>query len=295
VLLVLQALVIKNPDGQPALCGYCVTVDTAAILAAVAAALLIGPKGDRFSGRDDAQPFNMLGTPRISAVWVVAAVAAVSVPFVWSEYPSYPSLPAKMAGPEDPGKIPIVGFTDFECPFCRRLHPILSELKNQHEGRLTLSRRMVPLASHPGAVPAARLYLCTPKDKLDAVAHALYEANEEELTREGTIAIGKRLGLDEAALSSCVDAPSTMRQIEDDKALFAELGGLGLPLTYVGRRPVAGFQEAKLRQAVAIELGGARMSLPLWSMFAVLGAMFAGAAVATWRLAEPEQGSAAPA
>src|SRR5207237_5579991 len=121
---------------------------------------------------------------------------AIALPFVWGEYPVLPALPSDVAALQAPDKVNIVAFTDFECPFCRKLHPTLAEARRDLGDRCNFTRKMVPLAGHPGAMPAALAYCCVPNDKKDRMAEALYAAPEDELTREGTIAIATGLGVD---------------------------------------------------------------------------------------------------
>jgi hypothetical protein len=76
-------------------------------------------------------------------------------------------------------------------------------------------------------------------------------------------------------------APQTTADLERDKKLFEELGGRGLPFTFVGKRVVLGFNPERVEMAMTQELGGARLSLPLWGMFVVLGVAFLLAALVT--------------
>jgi hypothetical protein len=68
-----------------------------------------------------------------------------------------------------------------------------------------------------------------------------------------------------------------MAKLDADKKLFEELGGHGLPFTFVGKRVVLGFNPDRVEAAIASELSGKHLSLPLWAMFALIGAAFVGA------------------
>src|SRR6185436_6175530 len=99
-------------------------------------------------------------------------------------YPAVPPPPAEIAQEAIPGKVTIVSFTDFECPFCRKLHPVLDGLRDRHADRVHFVRKMKPLAGHPGARPAAEAWVCAPLGKRDAVAAALYEMEPGDLTED---------------------------------------------------------------------------------------------------------------
>ncbi|MDI1443815.1 vitamin K epoxide reductase family protein [Polyangium sp. 6x1] len=259
-----------------AFCAWCVAVDLSAIVIACAS-VWVALRAWKNEG-------SVLLPQRRSVVgsWVAAAMLAVLVPFIWGRYPVEPPLPAAVQAEGTPGKITIVGFTDFECPFCRRMHPVLHGVAEQYGDRVKLVRKMMPLSGHPGAEPAALAYLCTPAPKRETVADQLYTAEPEQLTREKLPAlVAPKAGLDVDALASCMKAPETMAELERDKKLFEELGGRGLPFTFVGKRVVLGYNPERVDMAMTQELGGARPSLPLWSMFVVLGVAFLLAALVT--------------
>jgi protein-disulfide isomerase/uncharacterized membrane protein len=307
-------------------CPWCVVVDVAAIVAGVCAVLLVtwarrdlepavpaeddsrlkALSGVNYGGRvpsaagqeaDNTARPSPEGTrkntnPALPA-WSLTGVAAVVLPFVWGANPvvapAHPDLVARFA----PGKVLVVQFTDFQCPFCRKLHPVIEELRKEHGDRLVYDRRMKPLAMHPGAMPAAIAYLCTPEDKREAMTAALYEADDSALTPRGVALIAARLGLDAAAFAACVESDGTKQRLREDTELYERLGPRGLPLTFVNARTIVGFDEPKIRRAVAVEASGGGVGLPTWALFVVVGAMCAIAAALTVRTARGSAKSSA--
>lgn len=142
------------------------------------------------------------------------------------------------------GKITVVDFIDFECPYCRLEHAVLSPLLKKHAAKLRVVRKHVPLTHiHPHALDAARACVCAEQvGRGDAFADALVEAPEEELTREGCERIAESLGIATQALRACVVATSTDARIEADRASFKASGGHGLPTVWVGPRKLEGAQ-----------------------------------------------------
>jgi protein-disulfide isomerase len=59
------------------------------------------------------------------------------------------------------GTVTVVFFTDFQCPFCRRTHAALAPIVAEHQGRVRVVTRHVPLHMHPDARTAARVAVCT--------------------------------------------------------------------------------------------------------------------------------------
>lgn len=277
-LLVVQKVEIH------AFCKWCVIVDASAIVAAGLAALLA-----LLPEREDEREFGaFVRQPVIASTWALAFAIAIGAPFVWGTYPVIPPLVPEIAALQVPGKITIVSFTDFECPFCRALHPVLHEIVEAHPDRIVLVRRMMPLSGHFGAMPAALAYTCTLKehpDKLPAMIDALYAAPEALLMGEGPIALAAGNGMDRAAFTRCVDAPETRADVEKDMKLFSDVQGQALPLTYVGPRVILGLNPDRLRSAVDLALKGDQPSLPVSFMFALLAVAFAAAVGVSLRLA----------
>lgn len=269
-----------------ALCPWCVTVDTSAIVAAIAAWWVL------LKARKDESSVQVPKVPQVAGAWLVAALVGIAAPFVWGRYPANSALPSVIEREQVADKLTIVSFTDFECPFCRRLHPVLHQVVHEHEGRIHFVRKMVPLPGHPGAEPAALVYLCTPEPLREAVADKLYTAKPEELTPEGTIVLAGKAGVDVAALSVCVKSDETRTKLEAEKKLYEDLRMGGLPFTYIGRRVVLGANVDGIKSALARELSGEHTSLPVWAMFVLIGGLFVTAIGVTIRAAAADKPSA---
>ena len=264
-LLYLQKSVIG------AMCPWCVAVDTSAIIAAISSIWIL------LKARKDEASVRLPAAPRVMWSWIAAAIIGLAAPFVWGQFPAEAALPAGIKNEQVPDKLTIVAFTDFECPFCRKMHPVLHRVTDAQGERVHFVRKMMPLSGHPGAEPAALVYLCTPENLREAVADKLYTAPSDKLTPEGTVVLAATAGADAAALSVCVKSPETRAKLEADKKLFEELGGRGLPFTFVGKRVVLGFNPDRIQAAIASEQSGPHPSLPMWAMFALIGAAFATA------------------
>ncbi|AUX38309.1 MULTISPECIES: vitamin K epoxide reductase family protein [Sorangium] len=269
VLLGLQAFAIG------AFCAWCVAVDVAALAAAITSALVAWQAWRMPRAAFDRAAQG--GLPATTA-WGAAAVAAVGLPFLWGSYPVIPPLPPELAALQEPGKITVVAFTDFECPFCRRLHPELSQMEEPYGDRLRHVRKMVPLPSHPGALPAAKAYVCAPPDKREQAAALLYSASPSKLTDDRVASVLAPLGLP-AGFEACLAAPETQAKIDADVALYGRMEARGLPATYVGRRLVVGYNPDRLRDALRREAAGDPLSLPLPLLFVALFGVSAAAVV----------------
>lgn len=271
VLIGIQAFVIHH------FCKWCIIVDTSAIVAALASipiVLWLRGSEERAAGIALAGP--------MTAVWGLAGSAAIALPFLWARYPDSPPLPPEIEALQAPGKVTIVAFTDFECPFCRALHPTLDAVVNEHADKVVMRRMMSPLSSHPNARHAAALFLCAPEAERASLAEALYEMEPSEFSPSKLAAYGEKRGYGPAiVLKTCFGDSGTQAEIDRTRETFKRIGGSGLPYTFIGKRVVIGLNPDRVRASVEAQLSGNALVLPTWALIALLGAAFAGAAAMT--------------
>ncbi|MBK8257588.1 MAG: thioredoxin domain-containing protein [Polyangiaceae bacterium] len=283
-LIVIQGALIG------AFCKWCVIVDSSAVLAGAAAITIALGAGSESSVHNA----SFGKTP--AAAWAIAGALAVLVPFVWARYPEVPPAPPEIQAEQEAGKVTIVAFTDFECPYCRKLHPMIDKALHDHPDKVRLVRKMKPLGGHPGAMPAAKAFLCTPEDKRSAMADYLYQAETGVLGDKQLAATAEKMGFgDRESFAQCMASDQTAKTIARDSEQFTKLGGKGLPYTWIGPRVVLGANGPRLEEAVENEMAGPRPVLPVSAMFAVLGAVFVVASIIAGRARVPmNSGTDAP-
>jgi protein-disulfide isomerase len=224
-------------------CLYCMVSDTAAILIA-------GLAGWRVVGKWDS-PDSL----RARAGGAAALGLVVVLPLIGGLVlkPNIPAPIAEEIAKTPKGKVTVVDFVDFECPFCRETHVEFRPILEQNKEKLRVVRKNVPLARiHPHAMDAARAACCGEElGKGDAFAEALISTSAEELTREGCENIARDLGLDVERFRACVRAPETEARIKADSDAFKGSGGHGLPTIWINEQKLEGGQdEATLEAAV---------------------------------------------
>jgi predicted DsbA family dithiol-disulfide isomerase/uncharacterized membrane protein len=253
-LLLFQALYIG------VFCKLCVVVDASAIVTAVAAFFL--PRSS-----------DLVPPSSIRFLWPVATLFAMLLPGVWAKLQPTPPVPPEIAALWQPGKVNVVEFIDFQCPFCRDLHPRMVEVLRESGDRVNLSRLNVPLSSHPNARSAARAYCCADdQGKGDSMADALFAS--QDLTPEGCDRLAASLGLSLPAFRVCVGSPSTDARIDEQSARARSAGISGLPTVWIGDHRFVGSQPIEtLREAFAEAARGKPARLPtafLWAAFATV-------------------------
>jgi uncharacterized membrane protein/predicted DsbA family dithiol-disulfide isomerase len=229
------------------ICPYCMVTDTAAIL-------VCGLAAWRLAGKWDPPE-----SPRPRAGGAAALGMAVVLPFLGGLFlkPSVPPPIAEEIAKTPKGKVTVVDFVDFECPFCRETHVEFRPVLEQNKDKLRVVRKNVPLSRiHPHAMDAARAARCGEQlGKGDAFAEALLSTSAEDLTRDGCEKIAGELGLDVDRFRACVRAPETEARIKADSEAFKGSGGHGLPTIWIDAQKLEGGQdqatlEAAVRSAI---------------------------------------------
>jgi protein-disulfide isomerase len=158
-------------------------------------------------------------------------------------------------GPKD-APVTIVEFSDFQCPFCKRVEPTLDEVRKKYGAKVRVVWKNEPLSFHPYARPAAELALEARAQKGDAAfwaAHdALFEASPK-LDDDALLAIAKKGHLDVARVRKALDAKSHEDSITADEALATTLHADGTPHFFINGRRLAGAQPLEAFTAIIDE------------------------------------------
>jgi protein-disulfide isomerase len=139
--------------------------------------------------------------------------------------------------------VTIVEFSDFECPFCKRVHPTLTQLLAKYPGKLKLVYRDFPLESiHPQARRAAVAARCAADqgkfwDYYDALFKESPKLSPDDLKR-----YAKQVGLDGAKFDACVAKDTHKAAIERDLEEGRRLGITGTPAFFINGRSLTGAQ-----------------------------------------------------
>ena len=222
--LAIQAITIGH------FCWLCVSVDTLGIVAAVCSVLHRRGEGDSF------EDFGLRwGT------WPFLGVFAVLAPLSWPQLRPSAPVPAGVQQLYVPGKINVVEFADYECPFCRRLHPELQAVVDSYPGKVNFKRLNLPLKSHEFAHGAAQAQICAREQgKGDQMADRLFAA--EDLHPSSNRELAKALGVELSVYDRCIASGAADKIIEAESKILLDAGLQGLPTTYVGAKTILGAQ-----------------------------------------------------
>jgi len=155
--------------------------------------------------------------------------------------------------------VTVVVFSDFECPFCARIVPTLSELESKYPGKLKVAFRQLPLPLHKNAQLAAAASLAANEQGKFWQMHDLLFSHPAGLERPALVGYAKTLKLDVARFSAALDSGRFDKQIEADRADAAQLGASGTPTVFINGRAVIGAQPTEaFQQIIDEELKSAR-------------------------------------
>lgn len=133
--------------------------------------------------------------------------------------------------------ITIVEYSDFECPYCGRAHPVIQQALSQYEGRVRLVFRHFPLSSHPHSMPAARAAVAAGNQDRFWEMHDLLFEHQRQLEEEDLERYAQQLDLDMDRFRADMQSAATQERIEREKEEGVRLGVEGTPTFFVnGRR-----------------------------------------------------------
>lgn len=251
-----QALVIGS------FCWMCLTVDGLAIVAAFAAVALTNGNDEQID------PLRGWG-------WALLVGVALNAPTIWVKVKPNESLPTAIAELQEPGVLNVIEFADFECPHCRRLHPILKGTIASLSSPVKVQRFNVPLPFHIHAEGAARAGICgKAMGKEEEMADLLFT---QPLGDDVWLAHAKVLGLDTEAFKKCFDSEETSDTLADQVDLFKSTKAQGIPLTFIGRETLRGAADpVMVRELFAKALAPAAPRIPGPAFIAIVVALVVG-------------------
>ncbi|MGA2152749.1 MAG: thioredoxin domain-containing protein [Geobacteraceae bacterium] len=153
-------------------------------------------------------------------------------------------LPVK--GPAN-ASVTIIVFSDYLCPVCNRLEPVLKQVLEQYHNDVKLVHKLCPYHDFSReAVEAA--YAAWDQGKFWEY-HDLLFYNQLVLNKPQITAIAEELHLDLKRFNKKMKDPAIQKLIDRDMADVSRLGILGTPTVYVNGkvlndRSLQGFQTA---------------------------------------------------
>jgi protein-disulfide isomerase len=146
---------------------------------------------------------------------------------------------APFKGPAE-APVTIIEFSDFQCPYCRRVHPTLKRLMHEYQGRVKFVYRNFPLRNiHPQAQKAAEAAQCAAEqDQFWPYHDKLFSTSRLQV--DDLKKYAQELGLNTEQFNTCLDTDKYASKIEQDLQAGAKAGVNATPSFFVNGQPVSG-------------------------------------------------------
>jgi protein-disulfide isomerase len=129
--------------------------------------------------------------------------------------------------------VAIVIFTDFQCPYCARIVPVLNEILEKNKGKAKLVFKNFPLNTHQFARKAAAAALAAGKQGKFWEFHDRLFQNYNRLNDQVLQEQAQQLGLDMQKFEKDMNDPQIQQAINQDYQDGLKAGVRGTPAIYV--------------------------------------------------------------
>ena len=154
-------------------------------------------------------------------------------------------------GPAD-APITIIEFSDFQCPFCRKTHQVLKELRREFGPRIRLIYKNFPLDSdcnpalnfrmHPNSCLAAYASECA---YLNGCFEEFYEKliHAQNYSPASILTMASECGIDPEKFRQCLNSSRVQQMVKKDIEDALRLGIKGTPMLVINGRPLLGYRD----------------------------------------------------
>lgn len=165
-------------------------------------------------------------------------------PTVVKDWEKYAAIGHRMGPANAP--VVITEFSDFQCPFCRRMHDMLKTVEDKHPGEIALVYRHYPLAMHQHAMAAAMAAECAGAQGKFAAMHDLLFVQQDSLGKESWQGFATQAGVpDMTAFTSCLTSSEPTAVIARDTAAGNAIQVTGTPTLLINDLKIPGVTDEK--------------------------------------------------
>ena len=159
-------------------------------------------------------------------------------------------LPSLM--PEKSGTVRLAIFSDFQCPFCKKLDDKIVQWQQKYGDKLDVLFIQFPLPMHPLSLPAAIASECArAQGKFDAYRVKLFASQEDmKAGKEPFLPIADSLGLKKPDFMTCMHDPATEEKVKEDILFGNYVAVKGTPTFFINGELIDGLSEPQIVQKI---------------------------------------------
>ena len=135
--------------------------------------------------------------------------------------------PVRGGGPKAP--VTVIEYTDFQCPFCGRVQPTLTQIAERYGDSVRHVFKQLPLPMHPQARLGAEASLCANAQGKFWEMHDWLFANKDKIARDALIAEATALGMNAETFTACLDNNTFGARVDEDMSEARSFGITGTP------------------------------------------------------------------
>jgi protein-disulfide isomerase len=158
-----------------------------------------------------------------------------------------PDATCPVKGPAS-AKVTVQIFSDFQCPFCKKVEPTLAELEKEYGNKVKFVWRHMPLPFHQDAPLAAEAAQEAFAQKGNAgfwkFHDKAFDGQENGIKRDRLEAIAQEIGLDMDKFKAALDSHKHKAKIDADSKVGSDGGVSGTPAFVINGYFVSGAQPA---------------------------------------------------
>ena len=132
--------------------------------------------------------------------------------------------------------VTIVEWSDFTCPFCQLVRPVLESFVKERQGRVKLVYKPYPIDGHPGAQEMAQAGEWARDEKIFWPMHDALFANPRSHSPDELAALAREAGGDPESLRAALESGKYLGKIRDSQAEARAAGIKGTPSLFFNGR-----------------------------------------------------------
>jgi protein-disulfide isomerase len=177
------------------------------------------------------------------AVYVILGLLVIGTSFAVGYLVGKGNSGTTQTGSEMTGKLQIIEYSDYQCPFCSRVEPTIAQLRQEYGDKIEVVYKNYPLESiHPDALNAAIAAECARNQGEDEfwAYHDKLFANQNALDGASLKQYAQAQGLNVNDFNKCFDGKETESRIRAEMQEASGRGVQGTPSFWIKDELVVG-------------------------------------------------------